>query len=92
MGRWSTLQGMLLVSPILFVEHVIARDINGPNASLAKINFEDMARTWPRLAARVLASGLTRYKPGSPVVRHMGCVMLFLLCCICCVMLLPSRI
>jgi len=66
----------MLVCPAPCVAHVIARDINGPNIQMAMVNFEDMVCTWPRLAARALASGMTSHLPGSLVVRHMGCVML----------------
>ncbi len=40
---------------------LLARDIDVPKSLvMANIYFKDMAKTWPRLAARVLALGLSR--------------------------------
>ena len=54
---------------------LLARDIDAPRKfSLANLLFTDMANTWPRLAARVAASGNTNHRPGSPATHGAGCV------------------
>ena len=55
---------------------LFARDIDGLREfTLANLLFMDMAKTWPRLAARVAASGNTNHRPGSPATHGAGSVM-----------------
>ena len=70
-GQQATLLHMLLAA----FHMLFARDIDGLREfTLANLLFTDMAEVWPRLAARVAASGNTNRRPGSPATHGAGCV------------------
>ena len=70
-GQQATLLHMLLAA----FHMLFARDIDGlMEFTLANLLFTDMAKTWPRLAARVAASGNTNRRPGFPAAHGAGCV------------------